>query len=66
MTNNNYCEYYLGGGKCLIGECYITKMPLDTSKETINEHTKNCISKKVILKKYLNNKKLEKKLNKNL
>ncbi len=61
------CENYLGEGRCLIGECYVSKMPSDTPKKTINEHIKNCISKKTISILLKNNfGKLEKKLNKNL
>ena len=61
------CGYYIGAGKCVIGDCYVSKMPKDTSQETIGEHIQNCISRRIIVEKYLNNSnRLERTLNKNL
>lgn len=62
------CRYYVGEGKCLIGDCYISKMEKVSSQKILEEHLENCISKKVITEKYLNrfSKKLEMNLNKNL
>lgn len=66
---NINCDYYDNEEKkCIIGDCYISKMPKETPQEILSEHVQNCISRKVIIEKYLNNfpRNLEKNLNKNL
>ena len=65
MSNNNYCEYHHGNGKCLTGyNCYIANMPEKTTEETKKELVEKCALRNVVKKMIIGiaNNKLETKV----